>query len=215
MKKLFLLGCVVFCNSIYPTHAAFVSGVQHPFYFGLSAGYGSTTWDGLVPPSSKRNLAMAMSTPISVEEGGGVWGVVAGYQLLPFFAIETTYTHYPDARVIFDPDSLVTFDTGISILVSKTESVALLGKISMLVPCLPITAYSSFGAAEVHRRDAIKNKWLLTPTFGIGFNYDINEHFIGEFGATYVAGRGQSELNPVEDYYPFLYAVFVRLAYRM
>jgi hypothetical protein len=33
-------------------------------------------------------------------------------------------------------------------------------------------------------------------------------------GAVYSAGKGVSELNPVEDYFPFLYSVFIRLAYR-
>ena len=61
---------------------------HHLPYIGLIGGYGSTTWDGLVPSNRNQNIAMNMSTPIAVEEGGNVWGVLAGYEFSPHFAVE-------------------------------------------------------------------------------------------------------------------------------
>src|SRR5580704_3010632 len=83
--------------------------VKHPFYMGVTGGYGRTTWEGLVPPPGKQNLAMAMSTPIYVSEGGALWGLFAGYEFLPSFALEVSYLRYPNAKVTFDEMSIFTF----------------------------------------------------------------------------------------------------------
>ena len=80
-----------------------------PFYVGFLAGFGSTTWDGLVPTSSNQGNAMVLSTPIGVNEGGGVWGVVAGYVISSSFSLEANYTKYQQARVYFDHDSLFAY----------------------------------------------------------------------------------------------------------
>ena len=55
----------------------------------------------------------------------------------------------------------------------------------------------------------------VTPTFALGFNYNLSEHIMAELGANYTAGYGESELNPAKDYVPFLYSAFVQLAYRI
>src|SRR5687768_9969611 len=83
---------------------------DHSFYFGLMGGYGSSTWAGLVPAKINENDAMIISTPIAVKEGGGMWGFYAGFEILPTFAIEGRYQHFPDTKVDFDPLSLVAFE---------------------------------------------------------------------------------------------------------
>lgn len=189
---------------------------KYPFYLGVTGGYGWTTWEGLVPPPEKQNIAMAMSTPTYVNEGGGLWGLFAGYELIPYFALEASYLKYPNAKVVFDPDSIFSFEhDGVTDFITKTETISLMGKIMMIIPHTDIRAYSSLGMADVHRYDQINDHWILSPTFGAGFNYNFTEHVMGEFGAIYTAGRGQSELNPVEDYFPFVYGVFFQLAYRL
>jgi opacity protein-like surface antigen len=90
-----------------------------------------------------------------------------------------------------------------------------MAKIMMIIPTTDIRAYSSFGAAEVRRSDGISNHWRASPTFGLGINYNITERIMAELGGNYTAGWGESELSPAEDYYPFLYSVFLRLGVRV
>ena len=188
---------------------------QHPFYLGVTGGYGKTTWGGLVPEEDKQNSAIIISTPKYVNEGGVLWGLFAGYEFIPNFALEAAYNRYPDAKVNFDPSSLFSFEhDGLTSFTTQTETVSLIAKLMLIIPTTNIRAYSSLGAAEVHRDDQINNHWSTSPTFGAGFNYPFTDRIMGEFGGNYTAGRGEAELNPVNDYYPFLYSVFFRLAYR-
>jgi len=193
----------------------FAATPPHPFYLGISGGYGSTTWDGLVPKTTEQNLTLAISTPIAVREGGSIWGLVAGFEFTPFFALEATYRHYPDAFVTFDPDSLFALDNeDRTTFRTRTDTSALMAKIMLVVPETQLRVYSSAGVANVHRRDEILKGWETTPTFGIGLNYDLNEHLVGELGANYTAGYGEAELSPSDNYIPFLYSCFVSISYR-
>jgi hypothetical protein len=188
---------------------------KYPFYFGLTGGYGSTTWGMLVPSENKASVALSISTPTSVSEGGAIWGVFGGYEIIPTFAIEGSYTRYPIANVNFDQMSLFTFNhdgrTGFS---TKTETAALSGKFMFIIPKTTVRAFSTVGAAGVHRDDVIADRWRLSPVFGVGFNYNLSEHIMAEIGINYTGGYGESELDPAEDYIPFLYSGFFRLAYR-
>lgn len=187
----------------------------HSLYAGVMGGYGSTTWTGLVPLKEDQNIAMSLSTPIGASEGGVVWGFFAGYELIPTFAIEAGYTRYQNAKIVFDPISIFTYEHDeLTEFVSKTETVSLMGKFMLFIPHTKIKAYSSLGMAALHREDMLLDAWRITPTFGAGINYDINPHIIGEFGANYTAGYGEAQLNPTDVYFPFLYSVFLKLAYR-
>ena len=64
-------------------------------YAGISGGYGMTTWKGLIPPPDKQNFAIMISTPLEVDEGGGMWGALVGFEFTPHFAIEGSYKHFP------------------------------------------------------------------------------------------------------------------------
>jgi len=188
---------------------------KYPFYLGVTGGYGWTTWQGLVPEGKKKNFAMAMSTPKNVTENGGLWGLFAGYEFLPSFALEVVYLRYPNAKIEFDLDSIFSFEhDDLTIFTTRTETIGLMGKIMMTIPCSDIRVYSSFGYSEVHRSDAVKDNWVGSPSFGAGLNYNFTPHIMGELGGIYTAGKGESELSPAEDYFPFMYAVFLRLAYR-
>lgn len=188
---------------------------KFPFYVGLTAGYGSTTWGQLVPSKDKQNLALSFSTPIRANEGGGVIGFFIGYEFIPFFALEGSYTHYPQAKIFFDPSSLFSFEhNNLTEFTTDTEQVALIGKFMLPIPHTRVRAYSSVGAAAVHRSDQISDVWSLHPTFGVGFNYHFTDHILTEIGIDYTAGYGESELSPVEHYAPFLYSAFLRIAYR-
>jgi len=187
----------------------------HPFYFGLSGGYGATTWQGLVPSQKNQNVAMSMSTPFNVREGGAVWGLFLGYEFIPNFALEGSYMRFQNANVNFGSDSLFKFDYGASSLITRTESTALMGKILLQIPHTEVRAYSSAGVAVTHRWDYINNLYRVTPTFGFGANYNFTPRVMLELGGSFTAGYGESEIEPVNDYIPFLYAAFLRIAYRV
>ncbi|WP_298624251.1 outer membrane beta-barrel protein [uncultured Legionella sp.] len=187
---------------------------HHSFYAGALGGFGSTTWKGLVPTKENQNMALILSTPIEVTEGGGVWGLFTGYEFSPYFAIEASYIRYPEAKVFFDSMSLFSFNNDGKIeLHTKTETVNLMGKIMLQIPNSKIRVYSSAGIADVHRDDFLINQWLISPTFGAGLNYRLTDHLMTELGANYTAGFGESQLEPTSSYIPFLYSVSIRVAY--
>lgn len=210
LKSILVLCCLFFSVFCYAGQA----GEAHPFYLGGLGGYGSTTWEGLVPTQENDNLAMNLSTPIQVTEGGAVWGGFVGYELTPQFALELSYIRYPDAFIDFDEISLFSFmNDGVTSFTTLTDTVNFMGKFMIYIPRTAVRAYSSVGAAGVHRNDMLLNDWRLSPTFGLGLNYHFTPHFMGEVEGNYTAGFGESQLNPTSTYFPFLYAISLRLAY--
>lgn len=188
---------------------------RYPVYVGVAGGYGSTTWQGLVPSPEKQNVAINISTPTWVNEGGAVWGVLAGFEVTPYFAIEANYTHYPDARVFFDEDSLFSFEHDDHVeLRTHTDTASVMAKVMLIIPSTAFRLYSGAGVARVQRNDEINRDWRASPTFAIGVNCNLTPHVMGEVGINYTAGYGESELNPAADYIPFLYSVALKLAYR-
>lgn len=188
---------------------------HHPFYVGAIAGFGSTTWQGLVPSEENQNIALMLSTPINVDEGGSAWGVLAGYEFTRFFAIEANYMHFSEANVHFDPISLFSFDhDGLEILTTQTEVVTLMGKLMVPIPHSQMKIFSGAGVAGVHRKDIVVDDWRPGPTFSVGVNYNFAEHISGEVAGNFTAGYGESQLNPADSYYPFLYSVAAHLIFR-
>lgn len=187
---------------------------HHTFYIGAMGGYGSTTWSGLVPSAQNQNIALNLSTPIEVKEGGGVWGGLVGYEITPFFAVEANYMSYPTGSVFFDSSSLFSWNNNErTLLTTDTESLSLMAKIMLLIPNSQVRLFSSAGVADIHRKDLLIDQWRPGPAFGLGFNYRMTEHLMGEIAGHYAAGFGESQLDPSETFIPFLYSVSVRLAY--
>lgn len=217
MRTFFIACSFIYCSVAFSQEATPLNkGFSHPLYAGFSVGYGSTTWDGLVPSTENQNLALSISTPILVKEGGAVWGFFAGYEFSPYFALEANYTRYPTASIFFDEESLFAFENdGRLDLRTNTETGSVMAKVMLFIPRTNVRVYSSVGVAQVHRWDDINENQRIAPTFGIGFNYNFAEHIMGELGGNYTAGYGESELNPAKDYVPFLYSVFFKLAYRI
>lgn len=197
-------------------HALYLAVDQHkfrnPIYFGIGGGYGQTTWQGLVP--DEINAATIVSTPIRADEGGAIWSAFVGYEFSPFFAVETSYTRYPNAKITFHPDSLFLSDHHIQNLNSHTETIAIMSKIMMFLPHTNVRVFSGLGPASIHRYDQVKHQWRTTLAFGFGANYDFTDQIMGEINANYTAGYGVSELRPSDDYIPFLYSVSARVAYK-
>lgn len=189
---------------------------KHPFYIGVIGGYGSTTWKGLVPAKEHQNAALMLSTPIKANEGGATWGFLTGYEFTSFFAIEASYMKFADSNVEFDPMSLFSFyHEGLEVLNTKTETLSLMGKLMVPIPHSKMKIFSSVGVAGVHRHDIVVNNWHTGPSFGAGINYNLAEHLMGEIAGNFTTGYGQSQLSPVDSYFPFLYSVAVHLIYRI
>lgn len=189
---------------------------DNKLYLGANGGWGSTTWKGLVPNLDNQNIVISISTPTDVFEGGGVYGGFLGYEISPHFAIEANYLKYPSATVFFDPNSLFSFETdGRTILNTQTEAVSLMAKFMIAIPNTPIRAYSSVGGGGIHRTDELNDVWLGTPAFGVGINIPASKHFMMEIAGNYMAGYGESELNPVQDFIPFLYSIYFRVGLRL
>ena len=190
--------------------------IENPWFVGGVVGYGSTTWQGLVPETSKQNAALNLSTPIDAEEGGVAWGIVGGVEAFKNFHLQLDYMHYPRATVYFDPDSLYSINNNDSTeFSSETYTWSVQGK--FLVPWRDtnIKFFASGGAAWIARRDDLLKEDTASPTFGIGVNYTFNSHIMSEIAFTYTSGNGQSELNPAEHFIPFLYGVVGRVYYRL
>lgn len=217
----FLIGMLTLSLSFVETdlfaQSAAKSGdvFKHPFYIGAVGGWGSTTWQGLVPSDENQNLAMSISTPLEVNEGGGVWGVSAGYEVTRFFAFEANYMAYPDATLTFDEESFFAFEQdGMTELRTHTQTASLIAKIMLVLPNTSMRLFSGAGVASVWRKDDINTDYRISPTFAFGVNMNFNERLMGELGTTYTAGYGEPEINPTKDFVPFLYSVFVKAALR-
>ena len=222
MGCIFMHNRIFICSFLYCIAASGQETAQsntpstHPIYIGGTGGYGATTWEGLVPSPQNQNIAMKTSTPVSVTEGGTVLGFFVGYEFSSNFAIEANYMHYPSAKIFFDEDSMFAFDNdGVLELSTQTETISLMAKLMLEIPRTKCRAYSSFGVAEIHRKDNLNVNRRDSATFGLGLNYNLSEHFMAEIGGNYTAGYGESELNPAKDYVPFLYSGFLKLAYRI
>lgn len=185
------------------------------FYVGINAGYGSTTWDGLVPSPKNKNEVICISAPTEAVEGGVLWGVLAGVEFNPYLALEATYQQYPHAKIIFEETSLFAYDhhehKG---LTSDTDSISLVAKVMTFIPNTCARIFSGVGLAVTHRDDIVYDRRKIKPTFVFGANFTADRHWMLEVGVTYTAGDGQAELDPVKDYVPFLYSAGVRLDYR-
>lgn len=191
------------------------SFVHRPVYAGINGGFGSTTWGFLVPSYDNQNSALSISTPIRVNEGGGVYGIFAGYEFTRYFAIEANYRNFPDAALTYDSFSMYSFDhDGETELLTETDTLNLMAKVMLTLPGSAARLYSSFGVAGVHRLDGMNRQWKPSAAFGAGFNADLTERLMIEIGFNYTAGYGESEINPANSYIPFLFSATLGLGFR-
>ena len=60
----------------------------------------------------------------------------------------------------------------------------------------------------------MNNQWVASPIFTLGISNNITPCIMAALEAHYIAGRGEVELEPSADYIPFLYAIYLKIAYR-
>src|SRR3990167_6002834 len=198
MVKPYLYYCyMTFGVFICAPHVIAATNQASPLYIGGSIGYGSTTWDGLVPTAANQNPATNIGTPIAAAEGGYVPGGFIGYEFSKHFALEGSYLAFKTATIFFATDSLFSFNhDGVTSFTSKTNTFNIMGKFMINIDHNTTRVFSSIGHAVLHRKDILLNKWRFTPTFGIGINHKMSEHFIIEITGIYTAGYGESRLEP-------------------
>lgn len=181
-----------------------------PFYAGILAGYGSTSWGHMVSADSTTLIALA--TPVDASDHGMVWGALLGYQFSPNFAFETTYVHYDDTNVKFLDYS---FYTPILEINSKSSSVSIVGKFIAPMPWWSLYGYADAGAAVTIRRDALANRQSVGAAFGLGFLKPVSDNMVADFSFQFHTGYAISEMKPALDYIPFLLSGQLRLIYRV
>jgi hypothetical protein len=183
-------------------------------YFGVNIGGGYTTWKYLVDTRDAPPDPIDPSTPIAVNEGGPSWGVVAGFDVAKNFAIELQYMQFADSHISFDQNGYDTY--GYYSIVSKTDAYSLSGK--FFVPVgnrTHLRAFAAVGVGTVERNDVINKASCVTPYLSSGLDYNFTRHWIVEGGFQYYTGFGASELNPVNDFIPFAWDGYARLAYQL
>ena len=179
---------------------------QHPFYFGGLAGYGDTDWERLV----SQDDATAEATPTSAKGDGFVYGAFAGYQPFENFAFELQYMRFPNADLEFQPGNLMGFTN----TTSETQYYAAIVKV--LIPIKKVWhVFGDIGAAYVHRSDDIADISNTRPTFGLGGEYLISEHFFSSLSFEYTPGTGQASEDASAHYIPYLYSIQWGLGYRI
>lgn len=217
MKKILLLVLYFSCGTVFSQYSTieYKDLFKYKFYAGGIGGSGYTTWGGLVPSEDNQSSAMSLSTPVHVSEGGWLWGLFLGYEVTPFFAFEANYMDYPKAVITFDENSLFAFDrNGLTSFTSNTKVGSVMAKVMLIIPKTSMRLYSAAGVASVWRIDEVNNAYRISPSFSFGVNLNINEKVMIEFGTNYTAGYGESEINPTEDYIPFVYSFFAKAALR-
>lgn len=184
-----------------------MSTTFHPAYAGILLGYGNTNWNQMV----SQDASTATSTPTSAGGSGLADGIMLGYSLSQYFALEADFTHFPDADLVFSPYSVY---RPLTELTSKTNAYALFGKFMLPLDQGKFSAFSEIGPGYVQRNDDLAQKGHFSGSFGVGLDYNINSHWMTELGLQYYTGYGDSTLKPAYDYIPFLYTVNLRIAYR-
>jgi opacity protein-like surface antigen len=196
---------------------------HHGFYAGVLTGYASTTWKGLVGS----DLPSLVSTPATAKEGGIEWGGLVGYQFNRGFSVELDYLNLPKASMTFNPISVYVVDDNVTAMNSSTQAIALSTKIFAPMG-VRWRLFGKVGVEATHRTDDITGvnnpslphsntlahfRWRVGAIFGVGFSYDINSHWMTQFGFDYLTGYGESNHYPVYTYTPFIYAGYINLAY--
>lgn len=184
-------------------------------YLGVNLGGGWTEWKYLVDTTDPEDNNTDLATPSNVKEGGPSWGAVFGFTVSKNFAMELQYMQFANATIYFGPDNYYYVANGVSSMVSKTRAYSLSGK--FLVPVgikTHLRAFAAVGAGLVDRDDIINKLSCISPYLSAGLNYAFTQHWNLESGFQYYTGFGASELLPVNDFIPFAWDAYARLAYQ-
>lgn len=188
---------------------------RNPLYIGGTIGYGNTNWGGLVDPNGETD-GSDITTPISASDDGAVWGLFAGYEFSPHFALEGTFQHYPTSDIVFSQSSIYAPNPNSEYdFESETKAYTLITKFMVPILHTGIRVFGDMGPAYMYRTDVFADTGHWAATFGGGLNYDITPHLLAEVNFVYITGDGKATTQPVLAYMPFLYSANFGLALRL
>lgn len=197
------------------------------FYLGAITGYGSTDWGMLVINCDPKDIQcdatmrdiLAESAPKAAGDDGAVWGVTAGYEVNPTWAMEASYIRFPTTLIHIKPNSFfynTAFPNDIAANFStETWGFIFVGKFMTQIGHSGIRGFANAGLDVTHRKDIYTNASKISATFGAGLNYVFKSDVMLELFFQYIAGYGQSNEIPIVYYMPFLYTVGIKMMYRI
>lgn len=215
--KLFLSLLLFFVASLGIAESTDSLFPKKTVYFGINVGGGSTEWKYLVDTTDPADDAADTTLPTSVTEGGPSWGAVFGYDVSKNFAVELQYMQFANAHINFSPvDSIYALPPyNFTSMTSQTSAYSLSGKYLAQIARLPVRAFAAVGAGVVQRRDILFKGDCVTPYLSSGLVYSASRHWMIESGFQYYTGFGDSELRPVNNYIPFAWDAYARIAYQI
>jgi len=188
----------------------------HPFYFGAAVGFGSTDWSQLIPHCNPMDYLcdksmLYWSAPKEAGDKGLVHGFTLGYEVKPSWAVEVNYLHFPTTLIQFDE---VSFYPEVTIR-SYTYAVFGVAKFMTQIANTGFRGYANAGIDFTSRNDPLTQTVRVAPTFGVGINYVLASRAMFELGFQYIAGFGICDEIPAKHYIPFLYAITLKIMYRI
>ena len=202
--SLFLISSILFS-------VAYASTNRTPpprFYAGGTIAYGKTTWKQL----DSDDFAVQSSAPVSSIDKGTTWGAFLGYQFGKSFAMEATYMRYPNTHIRLGDFS---FYYPLEEINTRTQVYSLVTKFLLPVMNARANLFMDTGVGFTRRSDVLAKVTRVGPTFGFGISFNPARRIITEAGFEYYVGYGKSERRPVADFVPFLYALYLRIGYRI
>ena len=180
---------------------------EHFFYVGLIGGYANVDWG----PVISTDRATLPTNPTNAEGTGGLYGFDAGYQLNPYVQFEAEYIRLPSSSLTYSVAAHRNYG-----VLSSTTTMDFYGVIAKFIVPLANTGLSVFtdaGPAYQHRSDNVAEISAYEPTFGAGFLYRASPNIQLEASFQYASGTGESEMNPMDDYIPEVYAYTIKVDY--
>lgn len=214
---LFLMLCQTQAVSKNPYLARWKS---RSFYFGPILGYGSTDWNMLVANCEPQDVFcqdnIKLSAPLGAGDSGWVWGTTLGYEVKPFWALESMFMRFPNTTVLFNGGYNFYLDRyNLTTMRSTTWAMMTVAKFMTQIAQTGWRGFANAGIDFTFRNDALSNTMRINPTFGVGMNYVLPHNIMLELAFQYVSGYGEANEVPVTKYMPFLYTVHAKLLYRV
>jgi len=180
---------------------------DHFFYAGVIGGYANVDWSPVVSTDN----ATLPTDPTSAEGDGALVGVDVGYQLNPYVQFEAEYMRMPTSTLTYSIASHR--DYGPLSSASTMDFWSVLVKFIAPLGDTGLSVLTEAGPGYEQRADNVADVNAFTPTFGAGFLYRINPQIQVEAVFQYAAGTGVSEVNPMNDYVPEIYAYTFKVDY--
>lgn len=194
---------------------------NHFFYVGGMSGNADADWSSVVGT----DISTLGPNPLSADGNGMLFGLDAGYQFSPHFAIEGEFIDLPSSKLVFESQNDYhagkTLNTTMLFAAIVFKVIAPLpnSKFSVFVDAGPAYQYLHYPHSGVdvpaygYAESTLGDIGTWAPTFGGGLLYRINNHWQAEGSFQYAPGTGRSVQNPMNYYVPEIYAGTFKLDY--